>query len=82
MPRVREPQDPCGKVQDTEPRGDEHAGIVILAKLFIGHGKDLVRLPTALRQILDDRLCPHHEHRRGDPFPGYIRDHKGDHIFA
>ena len=54
------------QVQDSQPHGDKHLGLVVFADLGIHRVQDLTRAAALLCTIVDEDFCRHHEQCRRD----------------
>ena len=61
-----------GQIQNAHPGGNEHAGFIVFAQLFVGLRKDLIHRQASFRQILNNGFGGHHKHRRRDSLAGNI----------
>ena len=71
----------CFEIENTHPGCNEHSGFVVFAKLFVCTRKYFIYGYAALREILDDRFCRHHEHCGGNSLTRNVRNEKSNSRF-
>ena len=77
MARVGALHLPRGYFQDTQPHGDEHLRVVVLAQLVVDLLQHCLGGQAALSRRLQQRLGDHHEQRGRDTLAGHVRhDHR------
>ena len=62
------------QIDDSQPHGHKHFGIVSLAQRIVHPGEDLLRRQAGPGRIFDRRFGLHHEHGARYALAGYIRD--------
>ena len=65
------------QVQNPQPHGHKHLGLVVFADLGVHRVQDLTGAAPLLRPIVDEDFCRHHKQRRRNPLVRDIRDQDG-----